>query len=98
MTEPKPKPARAKPVSEATFEDRVLLGFVAAATIAMAWISWPFFGAILWALVVTIAFAPVHDRLALMMPKRRNTVSPRSAGFRMSICFFFAFMMFGSVT
>ena len=75
MTEPKPKPARAKAVSEATFEDRVLLGFVVAATIAMAWISWPFFGAILWALVVTIAFAPVHDRLAIMMPKRRNTVS-----------------------
>ena len=50
------------------FEDRVLLGFVAAATVAMAWISWPFFGAILWALVVTIAFAPVHDRLAMMMP------------------------------
>ena len=53
----------------------MLLGFVVAATIAMAWISWPFFGAILWALVVTIAFAPVHDRLAMMMPKRRNTVS-----------------------
>jgi predicted PurR-regulated permease PerM len=57
------------------FEDRVLVGFVIVASLAMAWISWPFFGAILWALVVTIAFAPVHDRLALMMPKRRNTVS-----------------------
>lgn len=75
MTEPKPKPARAKMVAAAAFEDRVLLGFVVVATIAMAWISWPFFGAILWALVVTIAFAPVHDRLALMMPKRRNSVS-----------------------
>ncbi len=57
------------------FEDRVLVGFVIISTLAMAWISWPFFGAILWALVVTIAFAPVHDRLALMMPKRRNTIS-----------------------
>jgi predicted PurR-regulated permease PerM len=59
----------------AIFEDRVLIGFVIAATLAMAWISWPFFGAILWALVVTIAFAPVHDRLALRFPKRRNSLA-----------------------
>jgi predicted PurR-regulated permease PerM len=75
MTESKPKTPRAKAANGPTFEDRVLLGFVVAATIAMAWISWPFFGAILWALVVTIAFAPVHDRLAMMMPKRRNSVA-----------------------
>lgn len=75
MTEPKAKSAQGKLPAGASFEDRVLLGFVVAATLAMAWISGPFFGAILWALVVTIAFAPVNDRLALMMPKRRNTVS-----------------------
>jgi predicted PurR-regulated permease PerM len=61
--------------SASRFEDRVLVGFVILATIGMVWISWPFFGAILWALVVTIAFAPVHDRLAMMMPKRRNSVA-----------------------
>jgi predicted PurR-regulated permease PerM len=75
MTEPKAKTPRSKAVAPSLFEDRVLVGFVVAATVAMAWVSWPFFGPILWALVVTIAFAPVHDRLALMMPKRRNTVS-----------------------
>lgn len=80
MTEPKTKPAKTTVATDSAFEDRVLLGFVAAATIAMAWISWPFFGAILWALVVTIAFAPVHDRLAMMMPKRRNTVSLLTLG------------------
>jgi predicted PurR-regulated permease PerM len=48
---------------------------VLAVSLAMAWISWPFFGAILWALVVTIAFAPVHDRLLLKMPTRKNTVA-----------------------
>lgn len=69
-----PKP-RATKAANAQFEDRVLLGFVVVATLAMAWISWPFFGAVLWALVVTIAFAPIHDRLALMMPKRRNSVA-----------------------
>ncbi|MFZ1367688.1 AI-2E family transporter [Sphingorhabdus sp.] len=72
---PKTRPKRAMSHEGAKFEDRVLLGFVAAASLAMVWISWPFFGAILWALVVTIAFAPVHDRLALMMPRRRNSVA-----------------------
>jgi predicted PurR-regulated permease PerM len=57
------------------FEDRVLVAFVVASSLAMAWITWPFFGAILWALVVTIAFAPIHDRIALIMPKRKNTVT-----------------------
>jgi predicted PurR-regulated permease PerM len=58
-----------------TFEDRVLVGFVLAVSLAMAWISWPFFGAILWALVITIAFAPIHDRLLLRMPARKNSVA-----------------------
>jgi predicted PurR-regulated permease PerM len=75
MSDPEKKPVRKKPTSGPIFEDRVLVGFVVVSTLAMAWISWPFFGAILWALVVTIAFAPIHDRLALMMPKRKNTVT-----------------------
>jgi predicted PurR-regulated permease PerM len=78
MSEPEPTSAKEKTATAqagAMFEDRVLVGFVIAATLAMAWISWPFFGAILWALVVTIAFAPVHDRLALRFPKRRNSLA-----------------------
>lgn len=78
MSDPVKPPVRKKAAVTSAgplFEDRVLVGFVIASTLAMAWVSWPFFGAILWALVVTIAFAPVHDRIALMMPKRRNTVS-----------------------
>ncbi len=57
------------------FEDRVLFGFVVISTVAMAWISWPFFGAILWALVAAITFMPLHDRLLLRFPARRNTVA-----------------------
>jgi predicted PurR-regulated permease PerM len=78
MSETSKMPAKGKAAEaqgKSLFEDRVLVGFVVVATLAMAWISWPFFSAILWAMVVTIAFAPVHDRLALMMPKRRNSVS-----------------------
>jgi predicted PurR-regulated permease PerM len=54
------------------FEDRVFLGFVAAASLAMLWISWPFLGAILWAVITAIMFAPVHDRITMRMPRRRN--------------------------
>ena len=75
MTEPTPKPARRKAATAATIEDCVLAGFVIVATIGMAWITWPFFGPILWALVVTIAFAPIHDRLVILYPKRRNSVA-----------------------
>jgi predicted PurR-regulated permease PerM len=57
------------------FEDRVLFGFVVVSTLAMALISWPFFGAILWALVAAITFMPLHDRLKRRFPKRRNSIA-----------------------
>lgn len=57
------------------FEDRVFLGFVIAASLAMIWISWPFLGAILWAVITAIMFAPVHNRLMLKMPRHRNLVA-----------------------
>lgn len=41
----------------------------------MAWISWPFFGAILWGLIAAILFAPVNDRLVLLMPERKNSAA-----------------------
>lgn len=54
------------------FEDRVFLGFVIAVSLAMLWIAWPFFGAILWAVISAIMFAPIHGRLLKKMPARRN--------------------------
>lgn len=57
------------------FEDRVFLWFVALASLAMAWIASPFYGAILWGLVAAIVFAPVNDKLALEMPNRRNSAA-----------------------
>lgn len=57
------------------FEDRVFLGFVIVASLAMAWIASPFYGAILWGLVAAIVFAPVNDRLSLRMPGRRNSAA-----------------------
>lgn len=50
-------------------EDNTLLFLVAAASLAFGWILWPFYGAILWATVLTILFAPLYRRLLTSMPK-----------------------------
>jgi predicted PurR-regulated permease PerM len=57
------------------FENRTFLLFVAVASLAMAWIASPFYGAILWGLVAAIVFAPVNDRLVMRMPERKNSAA-----------------------
>ena len=57
------------------FEQRVFLGFVIIATLAMGWIASPFYGAILWGLVASILFAPLNDRLVMRMPNRKNSAA-----------------------
>jgi predicted PurR-regulated permease PerM len=54
-------------------EDKVFLTFVVLVTLAMLWITAPFYGAILWALVVAIVFNGIHVRLRQAMPKRKTT-------------------------
>ena len=55
-----------------TYQDRALVALTVAVSIAFAWILWPFYGAILWATVLAIVFAPVHRRLISVIPDRRN--------------------------
>jgi predicted PurR-regulated permease PerM len=55
-----------------SLEDNTLLLLVIAASLAFAWILWPFFGAVLWAAVLAIVFAPLRLRLLHLMPKRQN--------------------------
>jgi predicted PurR-regulated permease PerM len=54
------------------FEDRAFLGFLAIASLAMAWIVYPFFGAILWGLIAAILFSPVNRWIVGRMPDHRN--------------------------
>jgi predicted PurR-regulated permease PerM len=51
-------------------EHRGFLLLLVAVTVAFAWILWPFYGAILWAIVVAVLFAPVHRRLLQSMQGR----------------------------
>lgn len=50
-------------------EHTTLLLLVAAASLAFGWILWPFYGAILWATILAVLFAPLHRRLLKSMPR-----------------------------
>src|SRR5712675_92660 len=41
-------------------EHRGFLLLLTAVTLAFAWVLYPFYGAVLWAVVVAVLFAPVH--------------------------------------
>jgi predicted PurR-regulated permease PerM len=48
---------------------------MAASALALGWILLPFYGAILWAVIIALLFEPVHRRLLLRMKGRRNTAA-----------------------
>jgi len=54
------------------FEDRVFLALVVVVSGGLAVVSAPFFGAILWAIIAAIVFAPMRNRLMRAMPAYRN--------------------------
>jgi predicted PurR-regulated permease PerM len=56
-------------------EDRTFLALVVLATIAFAWVLQPFFGAILWGLVVAILFNPLNLRLRKSLGRRGSLAS-----------------------
>jgi predicted PurR-regulated permease PerM len=53
-------------------EDHTLIVLLIAVSVAFAWILWPFYGAILWATVLAIVFAPLYRRLFSAMGGQRN--------------------------
>src|ERR1700754_4799324 len=56
-------------------EDRAFMLLVVLATIAFAWVLQPFYGTILWGLVVAILFNPLNLRLRKAMGQRRALAS-----------------------
>jgi predicted PurR-regulated permease PerM len=53
-------------------EDNVLVLLTIAISLAFAWILWPFYGAILWAVVLATVFTPLYRWLLGAMGQRRN--------------------------
>lgn len=48
---------------------------LAAISIAFAWVLWPFFGALLWAILLAIIFAPLYRRALETLPGRDNVAA-----------------------
>jgi predicted PurR-regulated permease PerM len=53
-------------------EDKTFLFLVVAVSLVFAWMLWPYFGAILWATVLAIVFAPAFRRLSRSMRGKRT--------------------------
>ncbi|MBB5049086.1 putative PurR-regulated permease PerM [Rhodopseudomonas rhenobacensis] len=53
-----------------SIEDKSFLLLVALISLAFGWVLLPFYGAILWGVVIAVVFAPLSRRLAAMMPER----------------------------
>ena len=64
-----------------TTEDSTLLLLLIAVSLAFAWILWPFYGAILWAIVFATVFAPAH-RGVLSFVRQRPNLAAYSAAHR----------------
>ena len=61
-------------------EDRAFMLLVVLATIAFAWVLQPFYGTILWGLVVAILFNPLNLRLRKAMGQRKGLASIATVG------------------
>jgi predicted PurR-regulated permease PerM len=53
-------------------EEKAFLLLIAAVSLAFVWILWPFYGAILWAIILAIVFAPLYRWLLAFMQQRCN--------------------------
>lgn len=55
-----------------TLEDKALLVLVIAVSLAFAWTLRPFYGALLWAMILAIVFAPLYQWLSRITRRRPN--------------------------
>jgi predicted PurR-regulated permease PerM len=60
------------PVNFPGLEDKTFLLLVVAVSLAFAWILFPYYGAVFWATVLAIVFAPAYRRLSRSMRQKRT--------------------------
>jgi predicted PurR-regulated permease PerM len=53
-------------------EDKTFLLLIVAISLAFAWVLFPYYGAVFWATVLAIVFAPAYRRLARSMRQKRT--------------------------
>lgn len=56
-------------------DEQTFLLLLFAVTLAFGWVLQPYYGAVLWAIIVAVIFAPVNHRLLAAMPGRQNLAS-----------------------
>ena len=61
-----------KPANLLEVEDKTFLWLVIAISLAFAWILRPYYGAVFWATVLAILFAPLFRRLSKSMGQKRT--------------------------
>jgi predicted PurR-regulated permease PerM len=75
-------------MNEETLKDRSLTVLLALVSIAFIWILLPFYGAVFWAVILGIVFAPMQRRLQLKFGWERNLTSLLT----LSICLLIAIL------
>ena len=70
--QPAPFETRENEPAVQRIEHQGFLLLLVAVTLAFAWVLQPFYGAVLWAIVVAVIFAPVYRRLLAAMNGRQS--------------------------
>lgn len=55
-----------------SLEDKTFTLLLVVVSLAFAWVLLPFYGAVFWAAVLAIIFAPLHGHLVRTLPRHRN--------------------------
>jgi predicted PurR-regulated permease PerM len=69
---PRNKPDGTLRMKKRTIQDASLVAVVLITTVALIWVVLPFYGGVLWAVILAILFSPLHDRLEHVLGGRRN--------------------------
>lgn len=65
---------------KSSLEHNTFLLLLVAVSVAFIWILLPFYGAVFWAVILAIIFAPLHRRLQILCGRRRNLAALASLG------------------
>ena len=68
------------PANRPWIQDKAFLWLIIAASLAFAWIVAPLYGAVLWAVVITVLFAPLNRKLCRAMNGRYNLAAFATLG------------------
>lgn len=76
------------PMNQTALQNRALAVLLALVTVAFVWILLPYYGAIFWAVILGILFAPLQRKLLLRFNRRRNL----AAGATLATCLMIAIL------